>query len=57
MNRFTAWMSALLCIAGCAEGGEPSSLGESPTGTFLEPNDELGGAGYKALDETCENTS
>lgn len=41
----------------CAgDGGGPSSIGESPTGTYLDPNQGVGEHGYATLDETCENT-
>ena len=58
----TAQFTLLACyLAGCSgDGGiygdRMTSVGEAPTGTFLEPVKGPEGSGYIALDETCERT-
>jgi len=46
-------VGASLSVGSCGDG--PSSIGESPTGTHLDPKEGIGEHGYEALDETCEN--
>jgi hypothetical protein len=45
-----------LAFAACGDAGTSDGGHESPTGTFLDPEDGLGNGGYEALDETCEAT-
>ena len=45
-----------LAPAACSDAGGSDGGHESPTGTFLDPEDGLGSSGYEALDETCEAT-
>ncbi|MDD5305812.1 MAG: hypothetical protein PHU25_00685 [Deltaproteobacteria bacterium] len=54
--------TSLLAVGACGSGDvgsagdDDSPIGESPTGTTLEPVDGTGSGGYVAVDETCEKT-